>query len=148
MFDSVMAGLVPATHVLLATRNNEDVDARDKRGHDVERQVLHHKSWFGGNAYTEIGAVPSRTVNASAAPSLKLTFSGSTIEAERTAWVFGSSPSGALPCCAASAALRRRTRAMITPLSVEVRFSFVRSWIGPMLSCTAASCMAMVRTPQ
>jgi hypothetical protein len=28
----VMAGLVPAIHVLLCC--NEDVDARDKRGHD------------------------------------------------------------------------------------------------------------------
>ena len=31
----VMAGLVPAIHVLLAAR--KDVDARDKRGHDEER---------------------------------------------------------------------------------------------------------------
>ena len=29
-----MAGLVPAIHVLLA-EHEEDVDARDKRGHDV-----------------------------------------------------------------------------------------------------------------
>jgi hypothetical protein len=29
-----MAGLVPAIHVLFATRNKEDVDARDKAGHD------------------------------------------------------------------------------------------------------------------
>jgi hypothetical protein len=31
-----MAGLVPAIHVL-TPGNEEDVDARDKRGHDVER---------------------------------------------------------------------------------------------------------------
>jgi hypothetical protein len=32
-----MAGLVPAIHVLLACdRNEEDVDARDKRGHDAD----------------------------------------------------------------------------------------------------------------
>ena len=59
----------------------------------------------------------------SAAASWKLALSGSTIDAERTACVAGSRPSGSLPCCAASAALRRRMRAMITPLSVEVRFS-------------------------
>jgi hypothetical protein len=29
-----MAGLVPAIHVLLAGLLKEDVDARDKRGHD------------------------------------------------------------------------------------------------------------------
>jgi hypothetical protein len=33
-----MAGLVPAIHVLLC--GNEDVDGRDKRGHDVERLQL------------------------------------------------------------------------------------------------------------
>ena len=32
---SVMAGLVPAIHVLLLT--DKDVDARDKPGHDAER---------------------------------------------------------------------------------------------------------------
>jgi hypothetical protein len=31
-FSGVMAGLVPAIHAFL-----KDVDARDKRGHDVER---------------------------------------------------------------------------------------------------------------
>jgi hypothetical protein len=31
-----MAGLVPAIHVLLSVLK-EDVDARDKRGHDEER---------------------------------------------------------------------------------------------------------------
>jgi hypothetical protein len=30
-----MAGLVPAIHVLLAIEMKKDVDARDKRGHDV-----------------------------------------------------------------------------------------------------------------
>jgi hypothetical protein len=30
----VMAGLVPAIHVLLAGKDKKDVDARDKRGHD------------------------------------------------------------------------------------------------------------------
>jgi hypothetical protein len=34
-----MAGHVPAIHVL-ARRTKKDVDARDKRGHDVERSVL------------------------------------------------------------------------------------------------------------
>ncbi len=30
----VMAGLVPAIHAFLARSPKEDVDARDKRGHD------------------------------------------------------------------------------------------------------------------
>jgi len=30
----VMAGLVPAIHALLVRQSKEDVDARDKRGHD------------------------------------------------------------------------------------------------------------------
>jgi len=29
-----MAGLVPAIHVFLAESRKQDVDARDKRGHD------------------------------------------------------------------------------------------------------------------
>ena len=33
-----MAGLVPAIHVLNAA-GKKDVDARDKRGHDVEKPV-------------------------------------------------------------------------------------------------------------
>jgi hypothetical protein len=33
-----MAGLVPAIHVLLATK--KDVDARDKRGHDEQGAKL------------------------------------------------------------------------------------------------------------
>jgi hypothetical protein len=32
---SVMAGLVPAIHVFAVSRKKQDVDARDKRGHDV-----------------------------------------------------------------------------------------------------------------
>jgi hypothetical protein len=31
-----MAGLVPAIHVLVAIKKSEDVDARDKRGHDAD----------------------------------------------------------------------------------------------------------------
>jgi hypothetical protein len=34
---SVMAGLVPAIHVC-GSRGKEDVDARDKRGHDESNQ--------------------------------------------------------------------------------------------------------------
>jgi hypothetical protein len=37
-----MAGLVPAIHVLLATK--KDVDARDKRGHDELRFNAGEKS--------------------------------------------------------------------------------------------------------
>ena len=36
---TVMAGLVPAIHVL-AAHMKKDVDARDKRGHDVVRLGL------------------------------------------------------------------------------------------------------------
>jgi hypothetical protein len=36
---TVMAGLVPAIHVLCRPEK-KDVDARDKPGHDVERLVL------------------------------------------------------------------------------------------------------------
>ena len=35
----VMAGLVPAIHALLAEWPQEDVDARDKRGHDEGRLI-------------------------------------------------------------------------------------------------------------
>ena len=47
----------------------------------------------------------------------------------------------------AFAAFSRRMRAMTMPLSVELRFSFVRSAIGPMLSCKEASCMPMPSMP-
>jgi hypothetical protein len=36
-FSGVMAGLVPAIHAFSLKGRNKDVDARDKRGHDVER---------------------------------------------------------------------------------------------------------------
>ena len=36
---------------------------------------------------------------------------------------------------------------MMMPLSVETRFSFVRSTIGPMLSWSDASCIPMPSTP-
>jgi hypothetical protein len=32
-----MAGLVPATHVLVSAPSKKDVDARDERGHDSEK---------------------------------------------------------------------------------------------------------------
>ena len=35
---AVMAGLVPAIHVFLGA-SKKDVDARDKRGHDVEKSL-------------------------------------------------------------------------------------------------------------
>ena len=37
---------------------------------------------------------------------------------------------------------------MMMPWSVGTRFSRVRSWIGPMLSCTEASCMAKPSMPE
>ena len=51
------------------------------------------------------------------------------------------------PFSIAFSARSRRCRAMMMPLSVETRFSLVRSTIGPMLSCSEASCMAMPSTP-
>jgi len=36
-FSGVMAGLVPAIHVLLPKRSKKDMDARDKRGHDCRQ---------------------------------------------------------------------------------------------------------------
>ncbi|MFX5161761.1 hypothetical protein ABTC82_19855, partial [Acinetobacter baumannii] len=38
-FSGVMAGPVPAIHAL-ASRGKKDVDARNKSGHDVERNVV------------------------------------------------------------------------------------------------------------
>jgi hypothetical protein len=36
-FTVVMAGLVPAIHVFLESKGKQDVDARDKPGHDELR---------------------------------------------------------------------------------------------------------------
>ena len=41
-FSRVMAGLVPAIHALLAARK-EDVDTRDKRGHDGGEVTRPHR---------------------------------------------------------------------------------------------------------
>jgi hypothetical protein len=38
-----MAGLVPAIHALLPSRRKQDVDARDKRGHD-EGEIRAHQN--------------------------------------------------------------------------------------------------------
>jgi len=35
----VMAGLVPAIHVLTAAERKKDVDARHKAGHDGEKRI-------------------------------------------------------------------------------------------------------------
>jgi hypothetical protein len=40
----VMAGLVPAIYVLLAVTPQEDVDARDKRGHDGGEVIQSHRN--------------------------------------------------------------------------------------------------------
>src|SRR5260370_32377197 len=40
----VMAGLVPAIHVLLAELQRKDVDARDKRGHDGGELIRSHRN--------------------------------------------------------------------------------------------------------
>ena len=66
---------------------------------------------------------------------------------ERTLCASSSKPGARLPFATACAALRRRSRAMMIALSVATRFSLVRSAIGPMLSCTDASCIASPRTP-
>jgi len=38
----VMAGLVPAIHVLFPVTLQEDVDARHEAGHDVSNEVTNH----------------------------------------------------------------------------------------------------------
>jgi hypothetical protein len=43
---TVMAGLVPAIHVLILGKHEEDVDARHEAGHDVSGGAVR----FGGNA--------------------------------------------------------------------------------------------------
>jgi len=43
-FSGVMAGLVPAIHALLADTRQENVDARDKRGHDGGEVVRFHRN--------------------------------------------------------------------------------------------------------
>ena len=73
---------------------------------------------------------------------------GSTTAAERTRWCAGSTPGGVTSfSISALTARSSRWRAMMMPLSVETRFSLVRSTIGPMLSCNEASCIAMPSTP-
>src|SRR6188472_3064652 len=52
-------------------------------------------------------------------------------------------PGGVSPFSIVFKARSRRCRAMMMPLSVETRFSLVRSTIGPMLSCKEASCLAI-----
>jgi len=52
---SVMAGLVPAIHALFGVRD-EDVDARDKRGHDGKSRHLFLN--FAGRFSTK-AAMPS-----------------------------------------------------------------------------------------
>jgi hypothetical protein len=39
----VMPGLVPGIHVFLSLRSKEDVDGRDKPGHDVVRSSIPNK---------------------------------------------------------------------------------------------------------
>jgi hypothetical protein len=43
-FSGVMAGLVPAIHALLADTRQENVDARDKRGHDGGEVLRFHRN--------------------------------------------------------------------------------------------------------
>jgi len=59
----------------------------------------------------------------------------------------GSSAGIGLPSRFALAARSRRERVATIPLSVRHRCSRVRSWIGPIDSCSDASCMAMPSTP-
>jgi len=54
----VMAGLVPAIHVFGVARP-QDVDARDKRGHDGREAVRFNSSWPGLNAFVMAGLVPA-----------------------------------------------------------------------------------------
>jgi len=63
----VMAGLVPAIHALLADARQEDVDARDKRGHDGGKVIRsywdalyipRYRCWTSGAAASSRDAVP------------------------------------------------------------------------------------------
>ena len=74
---------------------------------------------------------------------------GRTIAADRTRWCAGSTPGGVTPSSrSASTAFRSFWRALMIPVSEETSRSFVRSTIGPMLSCSDASCCAIPRTPE
>jgi hypothetical protein len=49
-----MAGLVPAIHVFLAVSSQEDMDARDKRGHDAGEVIRYRSNAVsGGKKVTE-----------------------------------------------------------------------------------------------
>src|SRR5476651_185252 len=73
---------------------------------------------------------------------------GNTTATERTFMWAGSRPGGVAPFAASSFAARiRRWRAMMMPLSVETRFSLVRSTIGPISSWMLESCIAKPATP-
>src|SRR5262245_50736060 len=98
--------------------------------------------------HTDACTASGRTLRWSRAASLN-GWSGRRItEAERTRWCAGSTPGGTTSFSASALAARiSRWRAMMMPLSVDTRFSLVRSTIGPMLSCSEASCMAKPSTP-
>src|ERR1700709_2334384 len=65
-----MAGLVPAIHVL--KRRKKDVDARDKRGHDVERLIFSHYSDLMNSRATATAKRREGNPDAAARPALLL----------------------------------------------------------------------------
>ena len=98
---------------------------------------------------TEACRSPGRTVSSSLQLSAKGSSAGSTIATDRTRWCAGSTPGGLTPSSRSASRVRHSLRrAMMMPLSVETRRSLVRSTIGPMLSCSEASCIAMPLIPE
>jgi hypothetical protein len=64
----VMAGLVPAIHVFTAAQGREDVDARDKRGHDgggYDSIRTKPALVIGNSAYRSVPAPPNTQNDAS-----------------------------------------------------------------------------------
>src|SRR5207249_5772515 len=78
----------------------------------------------------------------------KLNSRGATMDTARARCAAGSRPGGASPRSTALAASISRLRVLTMPLSEETRCSRVRSWVAPMLSCTAASWTPTPSTPE
>src|SRR5882757_5127275 len=99
--------------------------------------------------HTDDCRTPSRTERSSRQASTNDASRGRTTAAERTLWWAGSTPGGVMPLSRnASIAFFSFWRALMMPVSAETSISLLRSTIGPMLSCSDASCIAMPFTPE
>src|SRR4051812_8396334 len=98
--------------------------------------------------HTVTGSVSGSANSPWRACSRKCLSGSSSIEHERTRCSSARSAGTGLPSRLAFAASSSFFRASTMPRSVGHRCSRVRSWIGPMLSCSDASCMAMPSTPE